>query len=147
MEIILLKDVEKMGKIGDVVKVKDGFARNYLIPEGIAIIDNESNKKRVKHLVSSANKKVYKAKEDAEGLSEELSKLSLTISVKAGEEDKLYGSVTNSDIEKLLKKEGYEIDHKMIIIEEPIKKLGVYDIRIKLHSEVYGAVKLWVVKE
>jgi len=147
MEIILLKDVEKMGKIGDVVKVKDGFARNYLIPEGIAIIDNESNKKRVKHLVSSANKKVYKAKEDAEGLSEELSKLSLTISVKAGEEDKLYGSVTNSDIEKLLKKEGYEIDHKMIIVEEPIKKLGVYDIRIKLHSEVYGAVKLWVVKE
>ncbi|MCK4544473.1 50S ribosomal protein L9 [candidate division WOR-3 bacterium] len=147
MEIILLKDVEKIGKIGEVVKVKDGFARNYLIPEGIAIIDNASNRKRVGHLVSSAKKKVYKAKEDAEGLSEELSKLSLTISVKAGEEDKLYGSVTNSDIEKLLKKEGYEIDHKMIIVEEPIKKLGVYDIKIKLHSEIYGAVKLWVVKE
>ncbi len=147
MEIVLLKDVEKIGKIGDVVKVKDGFARNYLIPEGIAIIANESNKKRVGYLISAAKKKVYRAKEDAERLSEELSKLSLTVSAKAGEEDKLYGSVTNSDIEKLLEKEGYEIDHKRIIIEEPIKKLGVYDIKIKLHSDVYSTIKLWVVKE
>ncbi len=147
MEIILLKEMEKLGKIGDVVKVKDGYARNYLLPKGYAIIANESNRKKVKHIISAANKKLVKAVSDAEELKENLSKLSLTITAKAGEEDKLFGSVTTSDIEDLLKKEGYEIDKKKIVLDEPIKKLGVYDVKIKIHPKVVGTVKLWVVKE
>ncbi|NIA22641.1 MAG: 50S ribosomal protein L9 [Proteobacteria bacterium] len=147
MEIILLKQMEKLGKIGDVVKVKDGYARNYLLPKGYAIIASESNLKKVQHIVSSAKKKLMKLKDDAESLKEALSKLSLTVTVKAGEEDKLYGSVTTADIEELLKKEEYDIDKKKIVLDEPIKKLGVYDVKIKIHPEVVGTVKLWVVKE
>lgn len=147
MEIILLKEMEKLGNIGDVVKVKDGYARNFLLPKGYAIVANESNLKKVRHIISSAKKKLVKQKEDAEALKEALSKLSLTVTAKAGEEDKLYGSVTTADIEGLLKKEGYEIDKKKIILEESIKKLGVYDVKIKIHPEVIATIKLWVVKE
>ena len=147
MKIILLESIGKLGKEGDVVDVAGGYARNYLIPQKKALSYSKGNLKRFEEIKRLKDIQYQHSKEEAEKLAEKLKALSVTSVVKAGENEKLYGSVTTGDIAELLKKEGYEIDKRKIVIEEPIKKLGVYTIPIKLHPEVQASIKLWVVSE
>jgi large subunit ribosomal protein L9 len=147
MEIILKKDYEKLGKAMDIVKVKDGFARNFLIPQGIAMPATKGNKKMIEESIKLALKKEEKRKEMAKEMAKKIEKIPCTIKVKVGEDDKLFGSVTSQEISDFLKKEGYEIDKKSIEIEEPIKQLGVYIVKINLHKDVFANLKVWVVKE
>jgi large subunit ribosomal protein L9 len=147
MKIILLEDIEKLGKEGDVVDVAPGYARNYLIAKKKALISTPGNRKQFEEIKKRKTIQYMKSKEEAEKLAEKLNEISITSVAKAGENEKLYGSVTTGDIVELLSKEGFEIDKKKIVIEEPIKSLGVYTIPIKLHAEVQATVKLWVVSE
>ncbi|MFZ5518258.1 MAG: 50S ribosomal protein L9 [Candidatus Zhuqueibacterota bacterium] len=147
MKVILKKDFNKVGKVGDVVKVKDGYARNYLIPQGIALKADESNIRLLEAERKLIQTRLNKDRKSAEKLAEELDKISCTATVTVGEEDKVFGSVTSQTIADLLKDKGVEIDKKKILLDEPIKALGIYTIPIKLHSEVEAKIKLWVVKE
>ena len=147
MEIILRQDFEQLGKTGDVVKVKPGYARNYLIPKGIAYLATEANKRRLENDLKQQTWRQAKDKKMAEDLAKKLESVSCTITVQVGEEDKLFGSVTSQNIAEALKAQGYEVDKRKIQLEEPIKSLGIYSVPVKLHSEVDATVKVWVVKE
>lgn len=147
MKIILLEDIEKLGKVGDVVDVAPGYARNYLLVRKKALVSTPENVKRFEHIKKKKESAYLESKEEAEELAGKLNDVSITAVVKASDSEKLYGSVNPSDIVSLLKEEGYDIDRKKIIIEEPIKSLGVYNIGIKLHAEIQANVKLWVVSE
>lgn len=147
MKIILRQDYENLGKIGDKVEVKRGFAQNYLIPKKIAypaqpnfirLVEEEQRQKLVQ---------VNKMKKGAEQLAKKMEAVSVTLAVSVGEGDKMFGSITNQDIADALVKQGYDIDRKKIIMEEPIKALGIYSVPIKLHPEVEVKIKVWVVKE
>ncbi len=147
MKIILIQDFKKLGNKGDIVEVKDGYARNYLIPQGIA---REATPQIIKEVELKKKVEQEKQKRQIERLKklrDQLCRLSLTVTVRTGEEEKLYGAVTNIDIAKALRNEGYEIDKSAIILEEPIKELGVYQIPVRLHPEIVAKVKVWVVKE
>jgi large subunit ribosomal protein L9 len=146
MELILIKDVEHLGKLGDVVNVKEGYARNYLLPRKLALEATETSKKVIEKERLKIEKKKEEGKKESEKLVKKLEKLSLTIPVQVGEKDKLYGSVTTQDISNLLKEEGFDIDKKKIELPTPIKALGIYNIKIKLASEITATVKVWVVK-
>jgi len=147
MEIILRQDYQGLGKTGDVVKVKDGYARNFLIPKGIAYLASKENKKRLENELKLKSWRVEKEKLAAEELAKKLANVSCTIPVQVGEEDKLFGSVTSQNIAEALAAQGIEVDRRKIQLEEPIKSLGIYSVPIKLHSEVEATVKVWVVKE
>jgi len=147
MKVILLENIEKLGKEGDVVDVAPGYARNYLILKKKALVSSPGNMKKFEEIKKMKTVKYMKSKEEAEKLAEKLNTLSITAVVKVDENERLYGSVTLPDIAELLQKEGYEIDKKKIIIDEPIKNLGVYTIPINLHPEVQATIKLWVVSE
>lgn len=136
-----------MGKAGVVVKVKDGFARNFLIPNGLAIPKTSGNLKILEQERQKKFLHLEKAKHEAEELKNRLAGLSLTIPVLVQEEDKLYGSITVPDVASALKEEGFEIDKDSIMLDEPIKSLGIYEIQIKLHPEVTGKIKVWIVKK
>jgi large subunit ribosomal protein L9 len=147
MKVILRQDIEKLGKEGDIIDVKEGHARNFLLPQGFAYPASSGSMKRLeeeKKLKVLREKKELRSAEDYAG---RISGASLTFVMKAGEEDQLYGSVSASDIASKLKEQGFEIDKKQVLLEESIKVLGVYTVEIKLHSEVSGKVKVWVVKE
>ncbi|MBN1307646.1 MAG: 50S ribosomal protein L9 [Chitinispirillaceae bacterium] len=147
MEVVLMKDYEKLGKALDVVTIKDGYARNYLIPQGIAVPATEGNKKRVaeaKHLNEIHEEK--KIKESRE-LATKIEQIPCTIPVKVGEGDKIFGSVTAQEIADFLTKEGFEIEKRHVELEEPIKQLGVYTVTINLYHTVSAKLKVWVVKE
>ncbi|KAF0122027.1 MAG: large subunit ribosomal protein L9 [bacterium] len=146
MKVILLEEMPSLGKTGDAVKVAEGYGRNYLIPQKKAIEATSKNIKVWEHQKNLLKDKIGKVKKETEKLAEKIEGLSCTISKQTGEEDKLFGSVTSMDIEESLKGEGVEIDRKKILLDEPIKKLGVYTIPIKLHPEVIANLKLWVVK-
>ncbi len=147
MEIILRQDYEQLGKTGEIVTVKDGFARNYLIPKGIAYVATKNNKKRLENELKMQNWRKEKEKRAAEEMAKKLETVSCTIPVQVGEEDKLFGSVTSQNIADALAALGYEVDKRKIILEEPIKSLGIYSVPIKLHPDVTATVKVWVVKE
>ena len=147
MKIILRKDFESIGKAGEVVVVKNGFARNFLIPKGIALKADNRNIQLLEVEKKQQQVKVSKDRKEAELLAEQLSKISCTATVNVGEEDKVFGSVTTQTIADLLKEQEVEIDRKKIILNEPIKALGIYTIPIKVHPEVEAKIKLWVVKE
>ena len=147
MKIILRQDFEKLGKAGDIVDVKPGYARNYLIPQQIAYPATPSYLKILEEEKKQKQQKLQKAKKQAEHLAEKLETVSITIPVTVGEENKLFGSVTTQNIADALKEQGFEIDRKKIILEEPIKELGIYSVPIKLHPEVVAKIKVWVVKE
>ncbi|OQX95972.1 50S ribosomal protein L9 [candidate division KSB1 bacterium 4572_119] len=147
MKIILCKDYESLGKAGDVVTVKDGFARNLLIPKGIALKADKTNIQRLENEKKHQELKISKDKKEAELLAEELNKISCTATVTVGEEDKIFGSITTQNIADLLKEKGFEIDRKKIVLQDPIKALGIYEVPIKIHPEVESKIKLWVVKE
>ena len=146
MRIILLQDIETLGKTGSQCDVKDGYARNYLIPRGFALKASPVNIKRfqeINRLKESAKKREMKKVNE---LADKLKALSLTIPVQVGEEDRLFGAVTSQSIAEQLQEKGYEIDKRQILLEEPIKTLGVFDVPVKLHPEVTATVKVWVVK-
>jgi large subunit ribosomal protein L9 len=146
VKVILLEEMPSLGKAGDAVKVAEGYGRNYLIPQKKAIEATSKNIKVWEHQKNLLIDKISKVKKETETLAEKIEGISCTISKQTGEEDKLFGSVTSMDIEESLKGEGIEIDRKKILLDEPIKKLGVYTIPIKLHPEVIANLKLWVVK-
>jgi large subunit ribosomal protein L9 len=147
MEVILCEDHPKLGKAGDVVKVSDGYGRNYLIPKGLAVIADTRNIKRFEHQKKLIRQRIQKQRMDAEALAKRISQLSVTIKVKAGEQGKLYGSVTSKDIEQALSKEDISIDRRNILLSDPIKSLGIYEVEVKIHSEVNAKLKVWVVSE
>jgi large subunit ribosomal protein L9 len=147
MKIVLLQDYQKLGKEGEIVEVKDGYARNFLIPQGIAreatpVVLRELEQKKLLQ-----KRKEEKKLQRLQELKERLAKTSLTIALKTAREDKMYGAVTNIDIARALKEEGFEIDRHKILLEEPIKELGVYQIPIRLHPDIEAKVKVWIVKE
>ncbi len=147
MKVILKKEVKGIGEAGSVADVKNGFARNYLFPKNLALEYSQGNLKvfevEKKRMQGLAKKK----EQDAQELAQKLKEFSCTLKVNAGPDDKLFGSVTNQDIAKILQGEGISVDKKDIILDEPIKNLGIYKISLKLHPEVTAEVRLWVVKE
>jgi large subunit ribosomal protein L9 len=147
MKVILTQDVPGVGAIGDLIRIKDGFGRNHLIPQGKAIKATSQNIKVLEHEKRLVKDKLNKTTREAEKLAARIEAISCTVAKAAGEEDKLFGSVTSMDIESSLKQEGIEIDRRRILLPEPIKALGIYTIPIKLHPEVTANLKLWVVKE
>ena len=147
MKIILREDIDALGRKGETVVVKDGYARNYLLPKKLAILFSTGNLELIQQEKEKLKVQLMKEKDDAEELAKKLSAVSCTISKKVGEGDTLYGSVTAAEIAEVLKNEGFEIEKKNLIIEEPIKKPGIYKIGVKIHAEVTGTFKVWVVKE
>lgn len=147
MEVILTKDVERIGKAGQVIKAKDGFARNFLIPNKLAVALNTINLKKLEDEKQRKLQQLDKTKKEAQGLKEKLSALSLTIPVLTQEEEKLYGSITANDLAAALKEEGLEVEKNLIDLAEPIKSLGIYEVPVKLHPEVLVKIKVWIVKK
>lgn len=147
MKIILREDLENLGSAGEIVKVKAGYARNFLIPKGIALIASDANMRRYENEKQQLNWKKEQEKRKAEEFAKVLENVSCTITVQVGEEDKLFGSVTSQNIADALVAQGHEIDKRKIQLDEPIKSLGIYSVPIKLHTEVEATVKVWVVKE
>ena len=147
MKVILIEDVKKLGSMGDIVQVKEGYARNYLFPRDLAKPATGSNLKIIDDIKRKKTSALAREKKDAEELKEKLSLISCTISVEAGDDDRLFGSVTSQDIVDAFGEEGFSLDKRRIILDEAIKKLGVYHVTVKLHPEVSGAVKVWVVRK
>ena len=147
MKVILRKNFEQLGQIGEVVEVKNGYARNYLIPRQIAYIATAGAVRALEEEKKQVVKKEAKELDEAQKLSAELENVSVTIPVKVGEEDKIFGSVTTQMIADALKEKNYDIDKRKIEIPEPIKASGIYSINIKLHHKVTCVVKTWVVRE
>jgi large subunit ribosomal protein L9 len=147
MKVILLEDVPSLGKAGDLVKISDGYGRNYLIPQKKAVIATEKSLKVIEHQKRLIQQRMEKAKKDAEKLGQQIENLSCTFAKTVGESGKLFGSVTSMDIENYLKENGIKVDRKKISLEEPIKNLGMSNVPIKLHPEVTTHLKVWVVQE
>jgi len=147
MKILLKKDFDSLGKRGEIVTVKEGYARNFLFPKGIAVPATPGNMKAFEQEQKLMLRREQKAKQEAEKLAKELEKISVTAVVSVGEEDRVFGSVTSQTIADLLAEKGYSIDKRKILLDEPIKALGVYDIPVKLHPEVEVKIRVWVVKE
>lgn len=147
MKVILRQDHEKLGEAGKVLQVKPGYARNFLIPKGIAYPATSDNMKKYNSEKEQLDLKIVQEKRKAEELAKVLENVSCTITVQVGEEDKLFGSVTSQNIAEVLESQGHKIDKRKIVLEEPIKSLGIYSVPIKLHSDVEAKVKVWVVKE
>ena len=146
MEIILREDVERLGKSGQVIKVKDGYARNFLILKGLALKATSDNLKRVEEEKRIKAIRKDREKREAQTLAEKLASISCTISVEVQEDGTLYGSVTGADIASALESDGFKIDKKTVLLDEPIRELGIYRVRMKLHPEVTTELKVWVVK-
>jgi large subunit ribosomal protein L9 len=147
MKVILLEDVERLGRRGAVLNVKNGYGRNFLIPRKLAVPATDANMKLAEAQSKIAQVQEAKEEKSASQLKEELEQVSLTISMKAGEGDMLFGSVTSADIAEALEKQGYTIDKRRIELEEPMKRLGDHHVRVKLHRNVAADVKVSVVKE
>ena len=147
MEIILQEDISNLGRIGDIVKVRDGFGRNYLLPRGLAVIADNRNRRVLEHqkrLTAAKKDRVQKA---AQSLGDQIAALTLVIPARAGEEDRLFGSVTNQDIEKALQAQGVAIERRKIVLSEPIKQLGTHAVPVHLSSDVHVNVTVQVVRE
>ena len=142
MEVILKEDVLKLGHRGDVVKVADGYGRNYLLPEKLAIEATSANKSVIEQMKSSALRKSAKEKAGAEELSTRLNEVVLTFERKAGDQEQLFGSVTAADIAKALEDKGYEVDRRKIHLDEPLKTVGEFHVPIRLHREVTAHVQV-----
>ena len=147
MQIILREDIDKLGNRGDVVKVKDGYARNFLLPRRLAVNANESNKKIVEQERQAHLRKEATLKGQAEELGKLMANLTIVIKQKAGENDHLFGSVTAQDIANALEAQKYTVDRKKIVLDEPIKQLGDYKITVKLHKEVSVEIPVSVTKD
>lgn len=147
MKVILINDVKLLGKMGDLVDVKEGYARNYLFPKNLAIKKTEDSLKAFEERKKRRAKEIEKEKIRFEELSNRINSTSFTIQAAAGDEDKLFGSVTADDIAVVLTAENIPVDKKQVHIKEPIKKLGVYQVEIKLHPEITATAKIWVIRK
>jgi large subunit ribosomal protein L9 len=147
MEIILRQAVENLGKPGDVVKVKAGYARNYLLPHGLAYEATPGNLKRIQQERERLDAAENERRSAAQGLAEKIEQVSLTFSARVGEEGKLFGSVTATDIAQQLEGQGFHVEKRQIDLHEPIKALGVYRVPIRLHADVKPEVRVWVIKQ
>jgi len=147
MEVILRYDINKLGRAGEAVKVSDGYARNYLLPKGMAEKASKENLARIEAELKRRKVAEAKEKEDCEAVAAKLAEVSVTIARKAGEDDKLFGSVTNIDIAKALEKESIVVDRRKIHVDPPIKELGVFTVDLALHPEVNASLRVWVVRE
>lgn len=147
MQIILLEDVPSLGKAGDLVKVSNGYGRNYLIPRKKAIISTEKSLKYFEHQKRQVQSQMEKTKKDSDKIAQQIEKLSCTFAKTVGESGKLFGSVTSMEIENYLKENGIDVDRKKILLEEPIKNIGLFIVQIKVHPEVIANLKVWVVQE
>lgn len=147
MEVILLDSVPNLGERGATVKVKPGYARNYLFPRRLALPASEANARVFSEHQRVLDKRDQVEAEAARSRATKLADVSCTIAVQVGEEDKLYGSVTSADIARSLADQGHDVDKKQVLLAEPIKQLGVYTVDIRLHREVSAPIKVWVVKE
>jgi large subunit ribosomal protein L9 len=147
MEVILKEDIVNLGKIGEVVRVRDGFARNYLLPRGLVLLANKKNLKVFEHQKKVVGDQKQKIMRDAQAVGDQLTGVSLTIAMRSGEEGRLFGSVTNMQIEKALKAKGLNVDRRKIHLDEPIKNLGDYEIPIRLSADLTVPLKLSVVSE
>lgn len=147
MKIILLENSESLGKAGDTLKVADGYARNYLIPRGLAVESTSKTLKNMEQEKKHILQKVEREKKKADILVEKIKGVTCTVSRRVGEQDKLFGSVTTKDIEKSLSDQGIVIDRKMIVLEEPIKSLGEFSVKIRLQAGISTEIKVIVVAE
>ncbi len=142
MKVVLIKELEGYGSFGDVISVKDGFARNYLIPRGLALPATEENLRHVNSILSQRARKLQREKEKAQELAKRLSGLVLEIVRQVGERGKLFGSVTSQDIAQALREKGFDVDRKKVMLKNPIKEIGIYTITLKLHPEVSVDIKV-----
>ncbi|RMG59716.1 MAG: 50S ribosomal protein L9 [Deltaproteobacteria bacterium] len=147
MKVILLQDVENLGKAGDIIEVANGYGRNYLIPKKLAVLADTKNVKMFEHQKRMVEAKVRRMREKAKTLAEKLEGLELTIPAKVGEEGKLFGSVTSSDIAEELSRMGYDVDRKQIELESAIKSVGEYTVRVRVASGVTAELKVTVTPE
>lgn len=146
MKVILKQKHENLGDVGEIVAVKSGFARNFLIPNGIAMAATSQNMRVIEQERKQLEAAADRERKSAEELAEKLNTISVTAEVQVGEEDRVFGAVTSQNIAELLLAKGFEIDRRRILLDEPLKSLGVYEIPIKLHSDVEAKIKVWVVK-
>ncbi|MBW2281090.1 MAG: 50S ribosomal protein L9 [Deltaproteobacteria bacterium] len=144
MDVILTQDIEKLGEAGDVVKVKPGYGRNYLLPRGMAMLATEGRVKELQHKRRVVEDRVRKEVADHSLIAKQLDGLTLEFEVKVGEEGKLFGSVTNADIWSQLTERGFKLERRKIDLGDPIKQVGEYDVKVKLHREVSAAIRVKV---
>jgi large subunit ribosomal protein L9 len=147
MKLILNQDVESLGPIGKIVDVKNGYARNFLIPRGLAVPANEHNKTALDHQLRVVEKRKAKAFGEFKALAAKIEKTSVTVTKQVGEDERIFGSVTTAELEELLNQEGLKISKKDIILTEEIKKVGVFTAQVKLHADVQAKFKVWVVAQ
>ncbi len=144
MQVILIEDVPHLGSMGDVVNVKPGYGRNYLIPRNLATLATKSSKRELEHELRVVAERRAKLKEAAMTTGNQLDGLSITIARRAGEDNRLFGSVTNRDLQAALADNGYEVERRRIMMNEPFKALGIYQIPVKLHADVTANVLVWI---
>ncbi len=147
MQIILTDNVVHLGRVGDVVKVKDGYARNYLLPRQLAVLATEGNVKRIEKEKSKRLAMYEEEKKQAQTLAADFAKISLTLTVEVNDQEKLYGAISETEILRALEAEGKKIAKRDLVIEKPIEDLGIFEIGVKLHPEVIAKVRLWVTKK
>lgn len=147
MKVILKEDIASLGKCGEVVTVRGGYGRNYLLPRNLAIEATSGNLRAIDEVRDQKKLRDNKKKREAERVKDKLEKISCTAEVLVGEEDKVFGSVTSSTIADLLAEKGFDIDRRRVLLEEPLKALGVYTVPVKVESEVTANLKVWVVKK
>ncbi len=145
MEVILKESISSLGKAGDIVKVAGGYARNYLLPKGKAIVADRKNILQMERQRAAILKRAARELEELEALAHQLQSLDITIRVRVGEEDRMYGSVTSMDIAKAIEEQGYTVDRRKILLDEPIKALGEHEVTVKLSPEVTPAIRVKVV--
>ena len=147
MEVILRQAVDNLGHPGDVVDVTNGYARNYLLPRGVAFLATEGNKKRIAHEKARLEAAESERRDGAQALADRLAEVSITFAARVGEEGKLFGSVTAADIAQQLEAQGIHIERRLIDLHEPIRALGVYRVPVRLHADVRPELKVWVIKQ
>jgi large subunit ribosomal protein L9 len=147
VEVILRQAVENLGHPGDVVTVSNGYARNYLLPRGVAFMATEGNKKRITHEKARLEAAEAERREGAQQLADRMAEVSITFAARVGEEGKLFGSVTAGDIAQQLEAQGFHVERRQIDLHEPIKALGVYRVPLRLHADVRPEIKVWVIKQ
>ena len=147
MKVILLENIEKLGKSGEVVTIREGYGRNFLFPRKLAVLCNDASLGILNSTQKRKEHKEKKLREEVQKLAKRIQELSCTIKVQAGTAGKLFGAVTNQDVQQALKAEGVDIDKRHIELVEPIKKLGVFHIPVKLHADIEAQLKLWIVQK
>lgn len=147
MKVILTQEVSNLGSIGEIVNVRNGYARNFLLPRGLAAVANEANQAQLAHHKRVLEKRREKALAEAKSLAAKIEKVSVTVAKQVGEDEKIFGSVTTGELEELLKAEGVDVSKKEISLLDEVKKVGVYSAQVKLHKDVVAKFKVWVVAQ